>query len=39
MTRPNVKMTKKQLVLLVIIAAGLAIFGILTALSTVPVQE
>ena len=34
MTRPNVKMTKKQLVLLVIIAAGLAIFGILTAISS-----
>lgn len=34
MTRPNVKMTKKQLVLLVIIAAGLAVFGILTAISS-----
>lgn len=35
MTRPNVKLTKKQLVLLVIIAAGLVMFGILTALSAV----
>ena len=33
MTRPNVKLTKKQLVLLVIIAAGLLVFGILTAIS------
>lgn len=33
MTRPNVKLTKKQLVLLVIIAVGLAVFGILTAIS------
>lgn len=33
MTRPNVKLTKKQLVLLVIIAAGLFVFGILTAIS------
>lgn len=33
MTRPNVKLTKKQLVLLVIIAVGLLVFGILTAVS------
>ena len=33
MTRPNVKLTKKQLVLLVIIAVGLSVFGILTAIS------
>lgn len=33
MTRPNVKLTKKQLVLLVIIAAGLLVSGILTAIS------
>lgn len=33
MTRPNVKLTKKQLVLLVIIAVGLAVFGILMAIS------
>ena len=33
MTRPNVKLTKKQLVLLVIIAAGLLVFGVLTAIS------
>ena len=33
MTRPNVKLTKKQLVLAVIIAAGLVIYGILTAVS------
>lgn len=33
MTRPNVKLTKKQLVLLVIIAVGLLVFGILSAVS------
>lgn len=33
MTRPNVKFTKKQLVLLVIIAVGLLMFGIMTAIS------
>lgn len=33
MTRPNVKLTKKQLVLLVIIAVGLIVFGILSAVA------
>ena len=33
MTRPNVKLTKKQLVLLVIIAAGLLVLGLLTDIS------